>query len=255
MIDDNSNATNSLDDIFKPTETVSIMANEMNPQGQGKPTDKMRNDAETMKQDAKAKASHASEQTKQQAKDKLDQNRETISRELDKVAHATQAAASDLSDQNREGLSRYVSELADNMSSLSTSLRGKSVDELVHDVTGLARRNPTLFVAGSIAIGLGLARFAKASNKETQRSTETGFSDTDNLYPGYSDAEPESRGSNWQSYDASSSFNENTEYNASSVADYTDRDYPSSDKKTLTGDQLSPGDNGRTNTFGGKRYE
>ena len=102
------------------------------------------------------------------------------------MANAVRAAASDLQDQDREGLSHYVTELADSVSTLATGLRQQSVDELIHDVENIARKNPALFIGGSIAIGLGLARFAKASSHRhsgthTDTHTNTGSSTRSDL--------------------------------------------------------------------------
>ena len=84
---------------------------------------------------------------------------------MDSIADAATAAAEDLHEHHQEGLSRYVSEIADSVSSIAGSLRHKSVDELVHEVGAIARKNPTLFLAGSVAVGLGIGRFARSSAK------------------------------------------------------------------------------------------
>lgn len=201
-----------------------------------------RGDLSGAKEDAKAKASQVSEQAKQQAKGQLEKGRDTTSVELEKVAHAVQAAASDLNEQNQPGLSRYVTDIADSMSSLAESLRGKNVDELVHEVTGIARRNPTLFIAGSVAIGLGLARFAKASSKQNMMNQD------DTAYSSYS----EMSGSSRDDLDWPEGYGD-TDYDA----DYSSRmsDFSTKESESITGDTLTPGDNGKTNTLGGRRYE
>ncbi len=127
--------------------------------------------SDNLKMEARNQAARISEQAKHQAKNKLDQSRQTFSAEIDKVAHAVRAAASDLRDQNSDGLSSYVAEMAESMSSLATRLRGKNVDELMHEVTGVAKRNPALFVTGSLALGFGLARFAKSSSASAQQAS------------------------------------------------------------------------------------
>lgn len=48
-------------------------------------------------------------------------------------------------------------------------LRGRNVDELVGDLNRMARNNPGLFIAGSIALGFGLTRFAKASGRRAEQ--------------------------------------------------------------------------------------
>lgn len=136
--------------------------NDSNPTGRENPVGKMAGDA-------KSSARQASQEAKQQATQALDENRDRAADELDKIAQAARAAASELEDRQDEGLSNYVSDMARSIGSLANSLREKSMDDLVQDAKQMARNNPTLFLAGSIAIGLGLSRFAKASG---HRSSE-----------------------------------------------------------------------------------
>lgn len=116
-------------------------------------------------EDAKAKARQAADQVKTQGKSQLEGYRETAADELEAVAQSAKAAAEQLEGHDRLGLSTYVSTMAQSMVKLSDDLRGKSVDELFQDVNRLARNNPGLFIAGSVALGFGLTRFARASSK------------------------------------------------------------------------------------------
>ena len=141
-------------------------------------TDPTRRDSLTRAtEDLKASTTQATDSVKQKAAESLNANRKTAAEEIEGMANAVRAAASDLQDQDREGLSHYVTELADSVSTLATGLRQKSVDELIHDVENIARKNPALFIGGSIAIGLCLARFAKASShRHSSAHTDTGSS-------------------------------------------------------------------------------
>lgn len=141
-----------------------------NARGQGSTSEKIA-------ADAKNTLANASTQAKEQAKQKIDTNKQTAASELETVAHAVRAAASDLRDNNHEGLSGYVSEIANSVSTLADGIRSKSVDELFRDIETIARRNPTLFLAGSLAIGLGVARFAKASSRRQYQSEDMNRAD------------------------------------------------------------------------------
>lgn len=120
-------------------------------------------------EDAKAKARQAADQVKTQGKSQLEGYRETAADEIEKVAQSAKAAAQELEGQDRLGLSNYVSDMAQSMVQFSDSLRGKNVDELFQDVNRLARNNPALFITGSIALGFGLTRFARASSKRASQ--------------------------------------------------------------------------------------
>lgn len=121
--------------------------------------------------------SGAGDGVRRQAEETFDETREQAASGLDSIVGAAAAAAEDLREHNQEGLSRYVSEIADSVASLATSLRHKSVDELIHDVGAIARRNPTLFLAGSLAVGLGVGRFARSSSKHQRDKSDYGEND------------------------------------------------------------------------------
>lgn len=141
-----------------------------------------------MTDDAKAKAKQAADEVKTQGMSQLEGYRETAADELEKVAQSAKAAAQELEGQDRLGLSSYVSTMAQSMVKLSDDLRGKSVDELFQDVNRLARDNPGLFIAGSVALGFGLTRFARASSKRAAQGdyghhdSSTSFSSSSGLH-------------------------------------------------------------------------
>ena len=107
--------------------------------------------AQKMMDDAKSAADKAAEEAKKYSSKKMEEGRDRAASELGKVAHAASTAASDLEGQQQETISHYVN--------------------------AIARKNPALFVAGSVAIGIGLSRFLKASARraEEQSTATTDF--------------------------------------------------------------------------------
>jgi hypothetical protein len=142
----------------------------------------------------------AAERVRRQAQQNFESTRQQAASGLDALVDAADAAAENLDEHDQQGLSRYVTEIADSVASLASSLRHKSVDELVHDVESIARKNPTLFIAGSLAIGLGIGRFARASaighssGKNYERGANRDSKFVDETYPRNvsGDAYPES---------------------------------------------------------------
>lgn len=118
--------------------------------------------------DARQTAHELGEKAKVEGKARMDDLRETAAGNVDRLAEGVQAAASRLAQDDVGHMSQYISSLADGMGRFSSSLREKSGDELLRDIGRLARENPALFVTGSIAIGFGLGRFARASQHSTQ---------------------------------------------------------------------------------------
>jgi hypothetical protein len=92
-------------------------------------------------------------------------------------AEAVGSAASRLGELEHEGLADYANRISSYLSDMSSRLREKNVDELADDVRRLAERNPALFVLGSVAVGLGLSRFAKASGESRDRQSLEGVGD------------------------------------------------------------------------------
>jgi hypothetical protein len=117
--------------------------------------------------DGSAPIGEAAAQTaRDAASDAAETGGERVARGVDDFADAVDSAASRLSELEHEGLADYAHHMASYLADVSDRLRAKSVDELADDVKRLADRNPALFVLGSVALGIGLSRFAKASREK-----------------------------------------------------------------------------------------
>lgn len=84
------------------------------------------------------------------------------------IAEAVSSTAEQLEQQGQHTLARYASDLAGSMNRLAERLRASSLDDLLHESRELARRNPAMFVLGSIGVGLVVSRFLKASSSRPQ---------------------------------------------------------------------------------------
>lgn len=115
-------------------------------------------------QKAREKAQEAAEAGKERLESHTDQAAESV----DHLAEAVGSAASRLSEMEHESLADYANRLSSWLGDMSGKLRSKNVDEITDDIRGLAERNPAMFVLGSIAIGIGLSRFAKASSSRSR---------------------------------------------------------------------------------------
>lgn len=99
---------------------------------------------------------------RQQADAQFGQYRDTAADQIEALAQGAKSFVSELEDKDALGMSDYLTDIAESMTGLAGNLRGKSAEELLHDAADLARSNPGLFIAGSIALGFGLSRFLKA---------------------------------------------------------------------------------------------
>jgi hypothetical protein len=97
-------------------------------------------------------------------KAKLDSGLTEVAGQADTLARALGETADRLKSEHQDSLAAYTTHIASTVTSLADRLRSSSVDELASDARRLAHSNPTLFLAGSVALGFGLTRFLKASS-------------------------------------------------------------------------------------------
>lgn len=115
---------------------------------------------QNLQDDARAALASA----KEQGSARFEQYRDTAVEQIETLAHSAQSAAEQMQGSDTLNLSHYVTDVAQSMTTLASNLRGKSIDEMLHQASRLARDNPALFVTGSVALGFGLSRFLRASS-------------------------------------------------------------------------------------------
>ncbi len=89
---------------------------------------------------------------------------------LKDYAIAVQEAAVSLRELKHGEASPYLQRGADKLTQLAQLLQSKTVKSMADDVVTFARRNPGLFVTGSLLTGLAIARFAKSSSRKNVNS-------------------------------------------------------------------------------------
>ncbi|HLU06666.1 MAG TPA: hypothetical protein VKZ91_08930 [Woeseiaceae bacterium] len=136
-------------------------------------TREVKQQAKSDLESGKQRAQEAAKDVTEQGKEKLMEHSDRAASGVDDFADAVGSAASRLSELEHEGLADYANQLSSFLSDMSETLRNKNVDDLARDVRDIAQRNPALFLLGSVAVGLGLSRFAKASS-QPRRRTEIG---------------------------------------------------------------------------------
>lgn len=113
----------------------------------------------------RARASHLKQRLKQDGREKVESGKRAAADQIAEIADAIDLAGSQL-DQSQPTLANYASKLADGVGSLAARLREDSIEDLYREVRQLATRHPGMFVLGSAALGLVIARFMKASGDE-----------------------------------------------------------------------------------------
>lgn len=110
----------------------------------------------------------------------------------DRVAAAVDRTADELEGEGGDRtISGFGHSIATLMRQLSGGLRERDVDDFARELGSLARRNPGMFLAGSVALGFGVARFFKA------RTPSTDYASTDSASTDYESDGPARPDGGW----------------------------------------------------------
>lgn len=92
----------------------------------------------------------------------------------ERVAAAVERTADDLEGDGDNAISGFGRSVASLMRQLAGGLRERDIAEFAHELAQLARRNPGVFLAGSVALGFGIARVfkAQAPQRPTRRTDD-----------------------------------------------------------------------------------
>lgn len=113
-------------------------------------------------EETQKKATAAAEEVRSQARAFVEQQKATGAEQIGDVADAMKSAANDL--QGKMPLAAdYVEDVAERLDAVASTLRERSVDEMVGKVRDFARKQPAMFFAGAVATGFALSRFLKSS--------------------------------------------------------------------------------------------
>jgi hypothetical protein len=111
---------------------------------------------------ARGRAANLKQRLKEDSKQKVESGKRAAADQIAEIADAIDLAGSRL-DQSQPTLANYASRLADGISGLATRLREDSIEDIYREVRQLATRHPGMFLLGSAALGMAIARFMKAS--------------------------------------------------------------------------------------------
>jgi hypothetical protein len=111
----------------------------------------------------KSDATEVIEKAKNAGIEQFESGKQTAADQAQKVAAVVEQASSKFRENDLQTLAEYTSEIGTTIKNFSENFRNRSVEDLMNDTRALAKQNPTLFVLGSIAVGVAIGRFFKAS--------------------------------------------------------------------------------------------
>ena len=135
----------------------------------------------------KAQASEAFSQTKQTATEAFGKAKESVVSQLDGqidrasdslggLTEALRQTGQQFKDQSIPFVPDYAEQFAGQLDKVSEYLKQNDVNRLASDAEQFARKNPALFIGGAFLLGIGIARFIKASGTNTELFTGNGGS-------------------------------------------------------------------------------
>jgi hypothetical protein len=107
--------------------------------------------------------SDAADAPKRKAQSLFENAKRTAVDAADGTSAAIEDVANALQTSGQTTLSEAAAAMADRLHGFSDYLENRRVDELFDDARRLAQKNPGLFIAGGVVLGLALSRFLKAS--------------------------------------------------------------------------------------------
>lgn len=121
---------------------------------------------------------------KERVTTRVDEQKNRAADGLGGIADVFRNASNELRNEN-EALASYVDMASDQMRRFADQIRQKGVADMLDDVHAFARRRPALFIGGAFLVGLGIARFLKASaDRSAMREYGDGFSSVDPMTAG-----------------------------------------------------------------------
>jgi hypothetical protein len=108
---------------------------------------------------------------KQRANAQIDTQKSRATDTLGVIANAVRGTTEQLRSDRHDVLAQYIEGAANQLDRVSATLRNKDMNTLIADARQLARRQPALFIGGSLAAGLLAARFLKSSARANRQSS------------------------------------------------------------------------------------
>lgn len=132
--------------------------------------------------DAQQLARSAAHTAERRGREEIDKLKQQAADKAEEVADALDTGADDLEGNGGESLSGYGHSVASLMRRLAGGLRENDIEDLASEFSDYARRNPAMFLAGSVALGFGISRLLKASSSRSHELDERYELDYDGDY-------------------------------------------------------------------------
>lgn len=129
----------------------------------GEAAQEARGHAEGVKDKVKEQASEARGRVQAEAERGFERGKGRVAERVSSVAHAFRKTGEQLREEDQGDLAGYTDRVAEQVERVSSYLEGKGLRDVLDDVSAFAKRQPGLFVGGTLIAGLVAARFLRSS--------------------------------------------------------------------------------------------
>jgi hypothetical protein len=129
-----------------------------------------RETSENLAEAARKTAADAGRGLREEAAMRADSAKAGVAGEVSDVASALRKAAGDMRDGSAQ--ERTFGQIASSLADVSDTIRDKDLGQVASEVSDFAKRNPLLFLGGVALAGFAATRFAMASSRSADDSTQ-----------------------------------------------------------------------------------
>jgi len=137
------------------------------------PTPKGADRAQAHLHNLSEEAGSAVGELKEQGTEHYEHYRDMAADQIEGLVEGAQSAASAMEGHDTLGLAQGLADAASSLGAFADRMRNKSAEELLQEGARVARENPALFLAGTVAVGFALSRFLRASSSGASASSDT----------------------------------------------------------------------------------
>jgi hypothetical protein len=119
----------------------------------------------------------------QKVSSRVDEQKNRAADGLGGIADVFRNAGNELRNEN-EALAQYVDMASDQLRRFADRIRERGAADMINDINQFARRRPAMFIGGAFLVGLGVARFLKASAERGDDRRYDSFSGIDPMTAG-----------------------------------------------------------------------
>jgi hypothetical protein len=127
-------------------------------------------------------AHSAADSVARRGREEADRIKQQAADKAEDIADALDAGTEELEGNGGDALSGYAHSMASLMRRMAGGLRENDIEDFASELSDYARRNPAMFLAGSVALGFGISRFLKASSSRTHELDQRYELDYDDDY-------------------------------------------------------------------------